>query len=148
MRGKADATGMVVLSNVTVPSTCTISWRKPAEPDRDYSMQVFIDADLVDSVEEREKEEARRQLHNLGFSMGDSLNENIRFFQREFGALETGELKDIQDVLSQRHALLDPPSRYKAMEGPVLPPAPPLAAGAFEPDPLPEPDPIPAGEDF
>ncbi len=152
LRGKADQTGTVVLSNVTVPSTCTISWRTPGDAHSDkafeYSMSVFIDTDVSDSDQVRNEEVAQRQLHNLGFSMGDSLSDNIRFFQREFGAVETGEVKDIQDVLNQRHALLDPPSRYKAMEGPVLPPAPQQMAGPFPPDPLPEPDPIPAGEEF
>ncbi len=107
----------------------------------------YIDTDVSDSDQARNEQVAQRQLHNLGFSMGDSLGDNIRFFQREFGALETGELKDIQDVLNQRHALLDPPSRYKAMEGPALPPAPQQTAGPIPPDPFPEPDPIPAGEE-
>jgi hypothetical protein len=164
MRGTADASGTVVLSNVTVPSTCSISWRHPTGEesktptantnggDFEFSMSVFIDIDDADVTasandeQDRKEESARRQLHNLGFSMGESLTDNIRFFQREFGALETGRLEDIQDVLAQRHAALDPPSRYKGREGAVLPAAPPESPGPPPPVLTPEPDPLPEGE--
>jgi hypothetical protein len=79
-------------------------------------------------------------LSNLGFDMGDSPEDNIRFFQREFGALETGKLEDVEDVLTKRHDLSDPPTRYKTSSGPSLPPAPPQAPGDFPPDPVPQPE--------
>ena len=153
LRGTADESGTVVLSNVTVPSKCTISWRRPKKPESDaaktddfeFSMSVFIDID--DDEQDQKKESARRQLHNLGFAMGDSLIENIRFFQREFGALETGRLEDIEEVLKKRHAALDPPSRYKGLEGATLPAAPQEPAGPPPPVLTPDPDPLPEGDE-
>lgn len=163
-QGIAGPGGDLALADVEVPSTCTVRWSRPekfkgsvapgANPkpeDFEFSLDVFIDIDAGDETQDVSPESeddpstaravaAQRRLSNLGFVMGDSLEDNIRFFQREFAALETGKLEDVEDVLIKRHDLSDPPSRYTQSSGPSLPPAPPAPGGNFPPDPVPTPD--------
>ena len=162
-QGTAGPGGDLALANVEVPSTCTVHWSRPENfkgsvapggspkpEDFEFSLDVFIDVDAPESQDAAPQDgsptpdpkqiAAQRRLSNLGFDMGDSPEDNIRFFQREFGALETGKLEDVEDVLTKRHDLSDPPTRYKTSSGPSLPPAPPQAPGDFPPDPVPQPE--------
>ncbi len=54
--------------------------------------------------DEHPREAGRRRLHNLGFSLRSSLEENVRDYQREYGhAPQTGELEDIEGELIRFH---------------------------------------------
>lgn len=144
--GFASPAGDVTLHDVKVPSTCTIRWSRtesfkgsvapdadPKPGDFEFSLEVFIDVDAAPSTEaapagsgpqDAAGTEATRRLHNLGFSMGETLEENIMFFQRELALEETGLLKDIDAELKKRHEECDPPSRYKLGSNPPPPPDP------------------------
>jgi hypothetical protein len=163
-QGTAGPGGDLALADVEVPSTCTVHWSRPenfkgsvaagASPkpeDFEFSLDVYIDIDTADETQNASPDggnetpdpkqvAAERRLSNLGFTMGDSFEDNVRFFQREFGAVETGKLEDIDDVLTKRHDLSDPPSRCKTSSGPSLPPAPAQSSGTPSPDPVPQPD--------
>jgi hypothetical protein len=110
----------------------------PKPPKFEFEMDVFVNIDAeakaVSSSDDRaapppaagagaagddeqdpqKRRAAEQRLHNLGFTMGETLTDNVRFFQRELGLDETGKVRDIEQELTERHAALDPPSRYKA----------------------------------
>jgi hypothetical protein len=132
--GKADTKGDITLQEVKVPSTVTVFWSRPerfrpprsgeqAKPeDFEYTLDVNVEIEesskagvetAQDGQDAAKAAEAERRLHNLGFSMGATLEEKIRFFQRELEREETGLLEDIDAELKKRHDECDPPSRYR-----------------------------------
>jgi putative peptidoglycan binding protein len=111
--------------------------RPPKPPAFEFAMDVFVNVDPRGQVvagapdgatgaggsgagaggagddAQQKRQAAQQRLHNLGFAMGEALEDNVRFFQRELGLDETGKVGDIEAELTQRHAALDPPSRYQ-----------------------------------
>ncbi len=63
------------------------------------------------SNEQAEEGSARRRLHNLGYTTGEPLGIIVKAFQHDCQKKETGELKDIEDELKQRHDSCNPPLR-------------------------------------
>lgn len=147
----ANADGDIVVTDVAVPATCHIFWSRPEtfkssatgneapKPDDfEFSLEVFVDieeseADSKVSAEQgkekKESEDARKRLQNLGFWLGEDLQQNIMLFQRELALEESGLLKDIDSELKKRHAACDPPSRYNLGSQPPAPqpgPQPPI----------------------
>ena len=64
----------------------------------EYAMDVFVDVSGGDR-----QQVAGRKLHNLGYSLGASLAENVSAFQRDYGLKPTGRLEDAQASLDQKH---------------------------------------------
>lgn len=91
---KADASGILTLKDVEVPTPCTIRWGfKPDEgkdADLIFTLDVFLDID--DEVGENKNDEARQKLNNLGYCNSES-NTNVSNFQRDFGQLANTPLK-------------------------------------------------------
>jgi hypothetical protein len=101
----------------------------PKPPTFEFEMDVFVNIDAEakvaspsdravapsddgDEADPQKRRAAEQRLHNLGFTMGETLADNVRFFQRELGLEETGKVRDVESELTTRHAALDPPSRY------------------------------------
>jgi hypothetical protein len=63
-----------------------------------YQQSVWLDFQVED-----EEEAARRRLCNFGYSMRESLAENIKSFQRAYHRPPTGSLADITDDLCNWH---------------------------------------------
>jgi hypothetical protein len=61
-------------------------------------MDVFVDLTGADG-----REVVKRKLHNLGYSLGATLEENVRAFQIDCGLASTGKLEDAQDEINRRH---------------------------------------------
>lgn len=156
----ADPDGQIVVRDVKVPNTCRVFWSRPDKfkapvngidpkpEDFEFSLEVFVDVDSNGTANATQatpnegaqnggatkEQQAEQRLNNLGFFMGDTLQEKIMLFQRELALDETGLLDDISDDLTKRHRNLDPPSRYNLPAEPV-PPAPP---GPQPPIPTPD----------
>ncbi|MFQ5568049.1 MAG: peptidoglycan-binding protein [Rhodothermales bacterium] len=126
-QGTANEQGFAVLRDVKVPGTCIIRWNRPetdeeateesveVSPAFEFELEVFIE------IEESASEEVVRQrLHNLGYSFGDTLDENIRAFQRDYDLPETGNAADPQMQLKLRevHDSCNP-DPYKPSDPPI-----------------------------
>jgi outer membrane protein OmpA-like peptidoglycan-associated protein len=92
--GRADADAVLTVHDLIVPSTCTVRWSRPAagsgldSPDPapedvfDFELDVFVDLpgdDDSDAV-------ALQRLHNLGYALGESQQEDVAAFQRDYAA--------------------------------------------------------------
>jgi hypothetical protein len=129
----ADGNGDITLRDLRVPTTVTVRWSRPQPsagapgdvppkpPNFEFTLDVFVNipddappgtapAGVVDPLKALA---AQQRLSNLGFAMGETLEQNVSFFQREMEQPETGKLEDIEEELKRRHASPDPPSRYK-----------------------------------
>jgi hypothetical protein len=132
----ADENGDITLRDVKVPSTVTVRWSRvkrdkddpigppPAPPEFEFEKDVFVNippeppapttgAGASSKGDDAKNAAASQRLSNLGFAIGETLEDQVRFFQRELGVEETGKLADIDDELRRRHADCDPPSRYE-----------------------------------
>jgi outer membrane protein OmpA-like peptidoglycan-associated protein len=137
----ADGNGDITLRDLKVPTVVTVRWSRPQAPADgqaagepppkpptfEFEMDVFVNIDAEgqvvtgatgpipdgDEQDPKKREAAAQRLSNLGFTMGETLADNVRFFQRELGLEETGKVRDIDQELKDRHTALDPPSRYK-----------------------------------
>ncbi len=87
-----------------------VEWAPAATPVQDlypHRGSYFIDARVDD-----EREAGRRRLHNLGFSLRRTMEQNIRDYQGEYGRLPlTGKLEDIAVELENDHDFGAPPAR-------------------------------------
>ena len=82
----------------------------------EYQREVFVDfeGDERGASPGMSAEEARRRLHNLGYSAEALLEAQVRAYQRDTGRTPTGELADIQADLKARHDGLKPPPEFTA----------------------------------
>jgi peptidoglycan hydrolase-like protein with peptidoglycan-binding domain len=104
--------GIAVVKNVPVPTTCTVRWSRPPQPDDppddggfDFQLDLFVD------LGDDEKESAKRRLNNLGYRPEQiGLEEATRRFQRDIGKPETGNPADVKDELELRHDRNEPPA--------------------------------------
>jgi hypothetical protein len=114
--GKADsngwARGKYVLSESTKKGLekTIVEWgyrplTASAPPAFVFSSEIYMDVDAPD-----EATAADRRLHNLGYRIGKKLEDRIRSFQRAYGRLESGELKDIKEDLWKYHDEANPES--------------------------------------
>lgn len=81
----------------------------------EYEREVFVDpAETEQSGGKMSSEEARRRLHNLGYTQDALLDAQVRAYQRDTGKGQTGELSDIESDLTRRYSSLDPPPEFTA----------------------------------
>jgi hypothetical protein len=95
-RGQADARGIVILRDITIPATCEIRWGFPAaqseSPFLDFSMTMFLTASATGQDDASRAEEARQKLNNLGYG-GEDLEDMIMAFQLDYGHMKEPFLK-------------------------------------------------------
>jgi hypothetical protein len=118
----ADGNGGVELELTRRDRTLLVEWAPsdvPADPNLPYRISYHVDLgrELEDGV--------ARRLHNIGFCLAPSLEDNVRAFQRTYGppgAPVTGRPEDIDAQLAAYHdAALLPPLVH---DGALPPPAP------------------------
>jgi hypothetical protein len=68
-------------------------------------------------------EAAKRRLINLGYSQGETPEDNIKAFQRDYGRTETGKLEDITDILIPFHDDVNPQPRGTPVAKTTTPPS-------------------------
>jgi hypothetical protein len=62
-----------------------------------YKQEVYLELEVED------EEAAFRRLHNLGFTLGESLKEHIREFEKAYDRVAAGELPGVQSTLWDWH---------------------------------------------
>lgn len=92
--GRADADAVLTVHDLIVPTTCTVHWSRPADGDGpdapdpapdsafDFELDVFVDLPSDDDSDEV----ALRRLHNLGYVLGLSQQDDVAAFQRDYAA--------------------------------------------------------------
>ena len=123
-RGKADGDGDITLPDV-LADRCIVKWATPgpdptappsdehdpvqpydsgADAEFQYANEIFLDADAGGASKESGGDEAlRRRLHNLGYSLGETLAEKVRAFQRDLGAAMTGITGEAKPSAEDHH---------------------------------------------
>jgi hypothetical protein len=95
---KADPDGFVKLRVASIPEDCLVEWGR-AEDDAEnylYSMKIYLQMEDLE-----EDEEVKRRLHNLGYSYGETLADNVKRFQLDYGFDPTGQPADVISTLRQ-----------------------------------------------
>jgi len=92
--GRADADAVLTVHDLIVPSTCTVRWGRPAAGDGpdspdptpedrfDFELDVFVDLPSEDDNDAV----ALQRLHNLGYVLGQSNDEDVTAFQRDYAS--------------------------------------------------------------
>ena len=89
-------------------STRKVTLEQGEEPEFEFENDVFINLpEVADDTETgggaMDSQGARKRLSNMGYSTADSLENNIRAFQRDCGDEETGLLAHAEPKLRERH---------------------------------------------
>jgi peptidoglycan hydrolase-like protein with peptidoglycan-binding domain len=110
--GRGDSNGWAIAKDVVVPSKAIVEWGSPPmgeEESKEPPKLVYKTELFLDIGEENEEEGARRRLNNLGYTLGATLAEKIKSFQRAYGRPQTGKLQDIKEDLWKYHDTATPP---------------------------------------
>ena len=97
----ANDDGWITVVVDHAPETVLVEWAPPdmpAAPCYPFRARYYVELRNDDP-----DEAARRRLHNLGFSAGFDLRENVREFQRTYGYVVSGEVDDIRADLAAFH---------------------------------------------
>lgn len=96
----ADADGFVTQEISGTPEECVVEWGavEDAPGSYLYSRTIFLHMQGLEG-----DEEVRRRLHNLGYSYGETLSDNVKAFQADFGFPQTGQPADVKSTLRDWH---------------------------------------------
>jgi hypothetical protein len=123
-RGKANENGWLIAREVGVCSTCLVQWSHPGTGEDATASDVGHEADdfeyeldvYIDLAESDQEEAMKRRLHNLGYSLGETLADNVKAFQRDYGFRQTAEIRDIKDIVKEWHDRAEPEGRRPSGE--------------------------------
>jgi hypothetical protein len=126
----ADEDGFISIT--LIGAQCEVEWTIPGQDAQTFPFHRSVFMSLTGADGDTE-----RRLHNVGFFEEDTIEENVRVYQRVFGRDETGRLSDIEAELIDWHdggttpprqtPDVPEPSRDPLLfDGPVDPPDPPL----------------------
>lgn len=98
-----DEAGWAIVKGIQVPNMGFLEWGYPPQKGEAieyvYSSLIRFDVDRDDD----EAEAVRRRLFNLGYSVHQTLEENVIEFQRDYKLAETGKPQDIKEKLIAFH---------------------------------------------
>ena len=96
---KADPEGFLTFSLASIPKECLVEWGATEDESGFlYSMKIYLNLDGLS-----EEDEVERRLHNLGYFYGETLADNVRAFQTDFGLAPSGNPADVKTTLRDWH---------------------------------------------